>query len=59
MASLLRNWEDVSSAPIDKVLPAALGSDLIEIRERLAAAPPDEAWRVALDVVDVEQVSDT
>lgn len=26
-------------------------------RARLAAAPPDEAWRVALDIVEVEEVS--
>jgi hypothetical protein len=33
-------------------------SELIaDNRARLAAAPPGEAWRVALDVVEVEQVS--
>jgi hypothetical protein len=57
MASLLQNWEDVSSAPVEKVLPVLFAHDLIEIRERLAAAPPDKAWRVALDIVDVDRVS--
>jgi hypothetical protein len=33
-------------------------SELItDNRARLAAAPPDEAWRVALDIVEVEEVS--
>jgi hypothetical protein len=57
MASLLQNWENVSGAPVDKVLPVLLASDVVDIRERLAAAPPDKAWRVALDIVDVERVS--
>jgi hypothetical protein len=55
MASLLQNWDDISSAPVDKVLPALLAYGLVDIRERLAAAPP--AWRVALDIIDVERVS--
>lgn len=57
MVSLLQNWGDVSTAPVDKVLPLVLASELSEIKERLAAAPPDKAWRVALDIVDVERVS--
>jgi hypothetical protein len=57
MASLLRRErEHVSTAPADKALPA-LASEVSEIKERLAAAPPGTAWRVALDIVDVERVS--
>ena len=47
------------AAPDAVVSPEATRmSELItNNRARLAAAPPDEAWRVALDIVEVEEVS--
>jgi hypothetical protein len=56
MASLLHNWEHVAAAPVDLGLPQAFSCSVNDVKGRLAAAAPDKAWQVALDVVD-EQVS--
>jgi hypothetical protein len=47
------------AAPAAVVSPEAtrMSELIINNRARLAAAPPDEAWRVALDIVEVEEVS--
>jgi hypothetical protein len=55
MASSVPTLGHVSTAPDDNLQAFASGWN--DISGRLAAAPPDKAWRVALDIVDVERVS--
>ncbi len=41
----------------ESVVAAQFAAEVDRIKGRLAAAPPNEAWRVALDIVDKERVS--
>ena len=50
------SMESQHTAPVEGVEALFLES-VKDIRGKLAAAPPDKKWQVALDIVEKEQVS--
>lgn len=57
LESLLQHIMPGGAVTAEGIASAQFDANVRNIRGRLAAAPPGESWRVALEIVDVERVS--
>jgi hypothetical protein len=57
MESLLQHIVPGGAVTAEGIAAGTFAADVKNIRGRLAAAPPGESWRVAVEIVAVERVS--